>query len=101
MIAPNVFITDHQHRVDSMIPIAEQGCEQRPVVIGDDVWIGTGAVILPGVTIGSGAVIGAGAIVNQDIPANQIWAGVPARMIRHRGGAGPPQPKKLSTVLNS
>lgn len=100
LIAPNVFITDHQHRIDALIPIADQGCEQHPVEIGDDVWIGTGAVILPGVTIGRGAVIGAGAVVNQDVPANQVWAGVPARLIKHRGGALPSRKQSLCTVLN-
>ena len=48
------------------------------VVIGDDVWIGAGAIILPGVTIGNGAVIAAGAVVNKDVPSNVLIAGVPA-----------------------
>ena len=55
----------------------------RPVRIGNDVWIGASATILPGVTVGDGAVIGAGAVVTHDIPAGGRWAGVPARsMIR-------------------
>ena len=52
------------------------------VVIGDNVWIGGNAVILPGVTIGSGVVIGAGSVVAKSIPDNVIAAGNPCRVIR-------------------
>ena len=52
-----------------------------PVVIEDYVWIGCRAQILPGVTIGKGAVIAAGAVVTKDVPANEIWGGVPAKRI--------------------
>lgn len=54
------------------------------VQIGDRVWIGAGAIILPGVTIGNDAVIGAGSVVTKNIPSQQIWAGNPARMISKR-----------------
>jgi phosphonate metabolism protein (transferase hexapeptide repeat family) len=54
------------------------------VVLGNDVWIGHGAVILPGVTIGTGAAIGAGAVVSKDVPAFAIAVGVPARVLRYR-----------------
>jgi acetyltransferase-like isoleucine patch superfamily enzyme len=53
-----------------------------PVVIGDNVWIGARAIVLPGVTIGDGAVIGAGAVVTKSVPAHAIAAGNPARVIR-------------------
>ena len=53
-------------------------------VIGHDVWIGHGAVVLPGVRIGDGAVIGAGAVVSRDIPEYAVAVGVPARVIRYR-----------------
>lgn len=53
-----------------------------PVTIGDDVWIGTGSIILPGVTIGSGTTIGAGSVVTRDIPPNVLAAGSPCRVIR-------------------
>jgi acetyltransferase-like isoleucine patch superfamily enzyme len=53
-----------------------------PVVIGDDVWIGTRAIILKGVTIGNGAVIAAGAVVTKDIPPGMLAGGVPARSLR-------------------
>ena len=84
LIAPRVFITDHSHNIDDGQPIQSQGCTTQSIMIGDDVWIGTGAVIVLGVSIGPGAVIGAGAIVNRNVPANEVWAGVPARKIRTR-----------------
>lgn len=54
----------------------------KPVVIGSDCFIGGYCMILKGVTIGDGAVVGAGSVVAKDIPAGQIWAGNPARLIR-------------------
>lgn len=54
----------------------------KPVEIGDDVWIGGGAIICPGVAIGSKAVIGAGSVVTRDIPAGVFAAGNPCRVIR-------------------
>jgi acetyltransferase-like isoleucine patch superfamily enzyme len=56
--------------------------ESRPVVIGDGVWIGNRATILPGVTIGDGAVVGAGSVVMSDIPAHTLAMGNPARVIK-------------------
>lgn len=53
-------------------------------VIGDDVWIGMGCFIKAGVTIHTGAVIGMGSVVTHDVPAYEIWAGNPARLIRPR-----------------
>lgn len=53
-----------------------------PVVIGDNCWIGAGAVICPGVTIGENSVIGAGSVVTKDIPANTVAAGNPCQVIR-------------------
>jgi maltose O-acetyltransferase len=53
-----------------------------PVVIGDNVWIGTGAIILPGVTVGNGVVIGAGTVVCADCEPNTLYVGVPARVVR-------------------
>lgn len=55
-----------------------------PIHIGHHCWIGTGAMVLNGVTIGDGAVIAAGAVVTKDVPANEVWGGVPAKFIRKR-----------------
>lgn len=57
---------------------------QHKAVLGDDVWLGHNAVIMPGVCIGTGAVIGAGSIVTKDVPPYSIFAGVPAKLIRMR-----------------
>lgn len=57
---------------------------QKPVSIGNDVWIGHGAVVMPGVSIGDGAVIGANAVVTRDVAAFAVVAGVPARKLRDR-----------------
>lgn len=53
-----------------------------PVSIGDDVWIGGGAIVCPGVSIGSGTTIGAGSVVTRDIPAHVLAVGNPCRVIR-------------------
>jgi acetyltransferase-like isoleucine patch superfamily enzyme len=55
-----------------------------PVVIGNDVWFGVGATVLPGITIGDGAVIGAHALVTKDVPPRAIVVGVPARVVKYR-----------------
>ena len=56
----------------------------KPVIIGDDVWIGGRVIILPGVTIGNGAIVGAGAVVTRDVPEYAIVGGVPAKVIKMR-----------------
>ena len=58
--------------------------EYAPVNIGNDVWIGTAAIIRGGVSVGDGAIIGAGAVVTKDVPPYGIVGGVPAKLIRHR-----------------
>jgi acetyltransferase-like isoleucine patch superfamily enzyme len=84
LLAPGVFITDHTHNAARGILLQDQGIRSAPVVIGDDVWLGTKAVVLSGVTIGDGAIVGAGAVVTKDVPAHAIVAGVPARVIGER-----------------
>lgn len=54
----------------------------KPIVVGDDVYLGNNALLLPGVTIGSDVVIGAGAVVTHDVPDHSVAAGVPARVVK-------------------
>ena len=54
----------------------------KPIVVGNDVYIGNNVIILPGVTIGNKVIIGAGAVVSKDIPDNSVAVGVPARVIK-------------------
>ena len=80
-----VMITRNHCLARTDIPMMEQGFEEeRPVHIGNDVWIGDRVMIMPGVHIGDGSVIGAGAVVTGDIPPYSIAVGVPARVIRSR-----------------
>jgi acetyltransferase-like isoleucine patch superfamily enzyme len=69
---------------DPQRPIREQGITAQGIVIEDDVWIGAGATILDGVTVGRGSVIGAGAVVADDIPAQSIAVGTPAKPVKNR-----------------
>ena len=69
---------------DITVPIRDQGHTIAPIVIEDDVWIGTHVVITPGVVIGKGAVIGAGSIVTKSIPAYAVAAGCPATVRYYR-----------------
>lgn len=82
-LAQGITVTALNHNFeDKTKRIDEQGFSTKPVVIGDDVWIGANAVILPGVTIGKHCVVAAGAVVTKDVPDNTIVGGVPAKVIK-------------------
>ncbi len=67
------------------IPMRLQGFQRdQPIIIEDDVWIGTRVTILPGITVGKGSIIGAGSVVTKNIPSYSIAAGNPAKVIRNR-----------------
>ncbi|MBI5105865.1 MAG: hypothetical protein HZB46_12955 [Solirubrobacterales bacterium] len=69
---------------DPRLPVAAQGLgEARPVRIGDGVFLGTGATVLPGVSIGARSLVAAGAVVAESVPENCVVGGNPARVIRH------------------
>jgi maltose O-acetyltransferase len=57
----------------------------QPITVGDNVWLGGGAIICPGVTIGDDTVVGAGAVVTRDLPRGVVAVGVPARVLREIG----------------
>ena len=82
MFGPAVTIATVGHPVN---PELREYMYTSPVTIGDNCWIGAGAVICPGVSIGENTVIGAGSVVINDIPANCIAAGNPCRVIREIG----------------
>ncbi len=85
IMGPNVQIFSENHNFsDLSLTIKEQGVTTQSVVIGNNCWLGAGAIILAGVTIGDGCVIAAGSVVNKSIPANSIVAGVPAKTIKSR-----------------
>jgi maltose O-acetyltransferase len=80
-IGPNVQLLTPTHPVDP--ELRRQRWEAaRPIVVGDNVWLGGGAVVLAGVTIGANTVVGAGAVVTRDLPADVVAVGSPARVIR-------------------
>ena len=81
MIGPNTLITTVGHPLSPMGRRRHLGIAQ-PVIIGNDVWIGGNATILPGITIGNNVIVAAGAVVTHDVPDNCIVAGVPARKIK-------------------
>lgn len=66
------------------VPMRHQTFEAAPIMIGQDVWIGMGAIILPGITLGDGAIVGAGAVVTSDVPSGTVVHGVPARPVKSR-----------------
>ena len=82
-LAQGITVTALNHNFsDSQKRIDEQGVSTNPVTIGDDIWIGANAVILPGVSIGNHSVVAAGAVVTKDVPPHSLVAGVPAKIIR-------------------
>lgn len=82
LLAPKVQIYTATHPLDPA-QRAEGWEFALPVTIGNDVWIGGGAIICPGVTIGDGSTIGAGSVVTRDIPSRVCAVGNPCRVIRH------------------
>lgn len=92
LIAPSVqlYTASHPLEVSKRVPKNAQNAKEMvycvnksaPITIGNNVWIGGGAIVLPGVTIGDGAVIGAGSVVTRDIPPNVLALGNPCKVVR-------------------
>ena len=82
-LAQGITVTALNHNFkDPGKRIDEQGVSTNPVTIGNDIWIGANAVILPGVTIGDHSVVAAGAVVTKDVPPHSLVAGVPAKVFK-------------------
>jgi maltose O-acetyltransferase len=80
-IGPNVQLLTPTHPVEAE-PRRAKWEAARPIAVGDNVWLGGGAIVLAGVTIGENTVVGAGAVVTRDLPANVVAVGNPARVVR-------------------
>ena len=81
-IGPNVQLLTPTHPLDPELRRAKWEAAE-PIVIGDNVWLGGGAIVLAGVTVGDNSVVGAGSVVTRDVPANVVAVGSPARVIRN------------------
>lgn len=79
LIGHNVVLATLNHGI---APALRQSLVPAPIHLGDRVWIGSNATVLPGVSIGTNSIVGAGSVVTKDVPENCIVAGVPARFIR-------------------
>ena len=88
LVGQSVYISDNSHgdadkAAIGIAPIKRPLTSKGPVIIGKNVWIGRGAVILSGVTVGDNAIIGANSVVTRDVPNNSVVAGAPAKLIKY------------------
>ncbi|MGQ7889888.1 acyltransferase [Paenibacillus sp. WC2504] len=89
IMGQNVRFHSENHNFDRLdIPIKEQGVTNIGIRIGDDCWIGAGAVFLDGVNVGEGCVIGANTLVNKDIPPYSVAVGSPVKIVKSRLAVG-------------
>ncbi|MFP5042062.1 acyltransferase [Parasediminibacterium sp. JCM 36343] len=85
LISSNCGISSINHIINSANRVNDPkdiGQHCKPVKIGNNVWIGMNACILPGITIGDNSIIGSGSVVSKNVPSNEIWVGNPARKIK-------------------
>ena len=82
MIGPNCNIVTSVHPVSPKLRKHKLQFN-KPVHIGNNVWLGAGVTVLPGIKIGDNSIVGAGSVVTHDVEPNTIVAGVPARLLRH------------------
>ncbi len=90
LFAAQAYLVGGGHEFEGAeLAVIDQPRTSKGIALGDNVWLGSGAKVLDGVRIGSDVVVGANAVVNADLPDGAIAAGVPARVLRQRGAAGP------------
>ena len=84
LFGPEVLLTAASYRYDLGHPVTEQPMTEGDIVIGNDVWLATRAVVLPGTTIGDGSIVASGAVVRGDFPPMSVIAGSPAKIVSQR-----------------
>lgn len=84
LFGPEVMVTAASYRYNDGSPVTDQPMQEGDILIGDDVWLATRAIILPGANIGNGAIVAAGAVVKGVVPEFAIVAGSPARIVGTR-----------------
>jgi acetyltransferase-like isoleucine patch superfamily enzyme len=85
LVSGFVYLQTSMHGyADREMTVQDQGYVHAPVMLGEDVWLGAGSVILPGVVIGKGAVIGSNAVVTKEVAPFKVVAGIPARELKER-----------------
>ena len=86
LVAERITIRDQNHVIngDLSIPISRAGFESAPILIGNNVWLGAGVIVLKGVCLGDGSVVAANAVVTESVKELQVVAGVPAKLINTR-----------------
>ena len=99
MMGIDILMFTNEHRHDEIeVPMGLQGrTEVHPIVIEDDVWIGSRSLIMKGVRIGHGAIIAAGSVVTKDVPPYEIWGGNPAHFLKSRLPDGELVPNNKTT----
>jgi len=85
IMGQNIRFHSEGHNFDKLdIPIKQQGVTNKGITIGDDCWIGSGAVFLDGVQVGEGCVIGANTLVNKNVPSYSVAVGNPVKIVKSR-----------------
>lgn len=84
MFGPEVMVTAAGYRFNDGHPVTDQAMDEADIALGNDVWVGARAILMPGAKIGDGAIIGAHSLVRGDIPPMAIAVGSPARVVGMR-----------------
>ena len=86
MLGPEVVFISYNHKVtDLELPMRAQGAtDSKPIIVGNDVWIGMRVIVMPGIKIGSHSIVAAGSVVTKDVPEWGIVGGNPAKVIKYR-----------------